>query len=272
MKEKVLLTGRNRSIIDDFFFHINFECQSTSMRYDDIVSHVKYFKPNAIVYCIQDEDKDDINRLASLKETFRENGVAFVLIGDKEDCDDFERLAYNVADLILVRPITITAIQDRISHHLFETQRAKTAEEANDALSEAMNAVQQVESMMELEDMRKHILVVDDDSRMLKVVKVHLKAKYNVATAINGKLAMKFLEKKKTDLILLDYQMPGENGPEIFEKLKSNPDTKDIPVVFLTGVDDMKKVQEVLKLKPQGYLLKPIEHDKLISTIEGLIG
>jgi CheY-like chemotaxis protein len=135
-----------------------------------------------------------------------------------------------------------------------------------------MNAVQQVESMMELEDMRKHILVVDDDSRMLKVVKVHLKAKYNVATAINGKLAMKFLEKKKTDLILLDYQMPGENGPEIFEKLKSNPDTKDIPVVFLTGVDDMKKVQEVLKLKPQGYLLKPIEHDKLISTIEGLIG
>ena len=85
------------------------------------------------------------------------------------------------------------------------------------------------------------------------------------------RLAMKFLENKKTDLILLDYEMPGESGPDVFRILRENKSTRKVPIVFLTGVDDMQKVQEVLKLKPQGYLLKPIDHDKLISTIEGLL-
>lgn len=58
----------------------------------------------------------------------------------------------------------------------------------------------------------KNILVIDDDARMLKVIKLHLHEKYDVATAISGKIALKFLETKHTDLILLDYAMPDENG------------------------------------------------------------
>ena len=119
---------------------------------------------------------------------------------------------------------------------------------------------------------RKHILVVDDDSRMLKIIKRHLADKYDVATALNGRLALKFLETKKTDLILLDYEMPLENGPSILKKLKENPYTHDIPVIFLTGISDRQRIEKALVLKPQGYLLKPIDHIKLLSTISKLIG
>ena len=119
---------------------------------------------------------------------------------------------------------------------------------------------------------RKHILAIDDNSLMLKVIKEHLHGKYDVATAISGKVAFKFLERKQTDLILLDYEMPDENGPAILEKLRSNEATKDIPVIFLTAISERDKLQKVLVMKPQGYLLKPIDPDKLLETIAKHIG
>ena len=123
----------------------------------------------------------------------------------------------------------------------------------------------------EKEERRKHILVVDDDSRVLRLMKEYLAKRYDVATAINGKVALKFLETKETDLVLLDYEMPDENGASVLEKLRASEKTKDLPVVFLTGVTDKKKIREVLALRPQGYLLKPIDMEKLSSTIKGVL-
>ena len=99
-----------------------------------------------------------------------------------------------------------------------------------------------------------------------------LREKYNVATAVSGKIALNFLEKRKTDLILLDYVMPDEDGPAVLKKLRENDATKDIPVVFLTGINDRSKIEKVLDMKPQGYLLKPIKPEKLFRTIRQIIG
>ena len=93
-----------------------------------------------------------------------------------------------------------------------------------------------------------------------------------MATAKSGKVAMKFLETKTTDLVLLDYEMPEEKGPEVLSKIRANIKTKDLPVIFLTGVTEKEKIQEVLSMKPQGYLLKPISMMKLSATIKSVIG
>ena len=118
---------------------------------------------------------------------------------------------------------------------------------------------------------RKHVLIIDDDPVMLKLVNGQLREHYDVATAISGSLALKFLEKKHTDLILLDYEMPGDNGPTVLKKLRNNPETKDIPVVFLTAMTERSKIEDVLALKPQGYLLKPIDREKLYQVISNVI-
>ena len=67
---------------------------------------------------------------------------------------------------------------------------------------------------------KKHILIVDDDSRVLRLLKGYLSGRYELATAINGKVAMNFLETKKTDLVLLDYEMPTENGAAVLEQIR----------------------------------------------------
>lgn len=121
------------------------------------------------------------------------------------------------------------------------------------------------------ENSLKHILVIDDDPLMLRVIKEELKADYNVATAISGKIGLQFLQRKKTDLVLLDYEMPEENGAEVLEKIRANESTKNLPVVFLTGIKDKEKIKKVLSLKPQGYLLKPINHDMLVQTINQVL-
>ena len=107
---------------------------------------------------------------------------------------------------------------------------------------------------------------------MLKSLKEQLHEKYDVATALTGKLGLKFLESKKVDLILLDYEMPNESGPEVLSKIRENSSLVDIPVLFLTGVTDREKIQNALSMKPQGYMLKPTNHEKLMETIASFIG
>lgn len=139
-----------------------------------------------------------------------------------------------------------------------------------------MDSVKELINSLEIPELvdttRKHILVVDDDVRMLRLIKKYLENNYDVATAINGRVALKFLESKHTDLVLLDYEMPLEDGRAVLEKIRQNPNTKNLPVVFLTGVSSKEKIQEVLQMRPQGYLLKPINKQKLLFTIEKNIG
>ena len=71
----------------------------------------------------------------------------------------------------------------------------------------------------------------------------------------------------KADLILLDYEMPVTSGPQVLEMLKSEKDTKDIPVMFLTGKSDKGSIVKVLELKPTGYLLKSIKREELIQKL-----
>ena len=96
--------------------------------------------------------------------------------------------------------------------------------------------------------------------RLLKTA--HEEKFYNVTALANGKVAEKYLQTKTVDLILLDYQMPIESGAEVL---------KNIPVIFLTGVSDSDRVQEVISMKPQGYLLKPVNMECLFVMIRNLI-
>ena len=305
MKYRILVTGNNASVIDSFFNQMenNFEALTTSIRYADIIRHMNCYEPDAFVYCLHNEQRDHIMQMASVKYKLVQEDIPFILLGSKEECDEFEKMAANVADLVLYRPLSAEAVQERILKFFKGRKPRKERTAQSDAAKEnsasiggspaGANAASPAEiplapgktppagnpflpgsgaAQSGADSQRKHILVVDDNSMMLRLVKEHLHDKYDVATALSGKIALKFLQKKKTDLILLDYEMPDENGIEVLEKLRASIATRDIPVVFLTGVTESKKIREALVMKPQSYLLKPINRDRLLDTIEKLIG
>ena len=118
------------------------------------------------------------------------------------------------------------------------------------------------------EKYKKKILIIDDDGAMLRMMKTWLSVKYHVYMASSGKIALSFLMENPVDLILLDYEMPGMNGPEILMSIRMNPRLKDIPVIFLTAKDDKESVLKVVTLKPAKYLLKSMPKDKLIGAID----
>lgn len=279
MRYKVLVMGKNDSAIDVFFKQMedDFTVLSCSTRYEDIIGHIDFFAPDVLVYCLYDEPRDSIVRMSSVNSRLMRSDIPCVILGSKEDCDKFEKTAVNVASLVLYRPLSATAIQTKIME--FMKKRSKPEKSGENGLGSL--SLSELDLDKDLDALlgfgnpvqnKKHILVVDDNAMMLKVIKEHLHEKYDVGTAVSGKVALKFLERKTTDLILLDYDMPQENGPAVLEKLRASDATKDIPVIFLTGVTESKKIKEALVLKPQGYLLKPVNKEKLLAEIEKFIG
>lgn len=263
-KYTILLTGKNKVVVDDLFMYRKgcFTFITSSLRMDDLVAHLDICKPEIVICCLGGESPENLDVLAELKRRITRDGIHFGIVGTTEDCTLFQEHAVYMADFIIERPVRADGIQHQIEVYMAEVERNRLEQEE---MQRAMERIKEQER-------RKHVLIIDDDAGMLKLIKSHLHENYDVATAISGKIAHKFLETKKTDLILLDYEMPVENGLEVLTKIRSNPELASIPVLFLTGINDKEKIQQAMMLKPQGYLLKPIDKDKLLGTIEMFIG
>ena len=118
------------------------------------------------------------------------------------------------------------------------------------------------------ENAKKTILIVDDDITYMRTVYEWLKDYYHVGMAANGVQAIAYLTKNKADLVLLDYEMPVANGPQVLQMLKNESETGQIPVMFLTGHGDKKSVMSVIDLKPADYLLKTIDKKTLLMKLD----
>lgn len=119
---------------------------------------------------------------------------------------------------------------------------------------------------------KKNILLVDDNAIQLRSLKSNLQNLYDISMATSGAEAMKQIGKRRPDLIFLDYEMPECDGKMTLEMIRNVEGNEDIPVVFLTGVNDSGHIAAVLKLKPAGYLLKPASIEKILDIIHKLIG
>ena len=118
----------------------------------------------------------------------------------------------------------------------------------------------------------KKVLIVDDDPSYAGMVREWIKGSFHADIATNGMQAIAFLLKKKVDLVLLDYEMPIVNGSQVLQMLRQDSSTKNIPVVFLTGVSTKEEVAKVMELKPEGYLLKSTTRENLLDYLKKKLG
>ncbi len=113
------------------------------------------------------------------------------------------------------------------------------------------------------------LLIVDDIIDNIRIIGSLLKSKgISITPATSGEQALGLAVAKKPDLILLDVQMPEMDGFEVCKKLKDNPLTKDIPVIFLTARTETEDIMKGFNLGAIDYITKPINSDEVIARIK----
>ena len=119
-----------------------------------------------------------------------------------------------------------------------------------------------------MEEHKHCIFIVDDNIVNLNAGKKALQDKYTVITIPSGEKLLLSLKKIKPDLILLDIEMPNLNGYDTLKQLKANPETSDIPVIFLTGKNNPEDEILGLSLGAVDYIIKPFSQPILLKRIE----
>lgn len=185
--------------------------------------------------------KNGGNLFVYLRDLYQNTQKKVFIMGENVDISDVRsRLGAEMVLDCFIRPINAKAITDRIIY-AFDSE-----------LGEAD---------------KKHLLVVDDSGAFLHTAKEWLEPDYKVTILNSATSAIAYLGTNRPDLILLDYEMPICSGPMMLQMLRSDPNLSDIPVMFLTGNGDKASIQKVLSLKPQGYLLKSQNPDKILESI-----
>ena len=118
--------------------------------------------------------------------------------------------------------------------------------------------------MAETRNDKPRILIVDDVNENIHAMMHILRDQYAIIAATNGKKALELAaQKPQPNLILLDIKMPGMDGYEVLRRLKSSPDTADIPVIFISALTEAADEAKGLKMGAADYISKPVNPDLL---------
>ena len=119
----------------------------------------------------------------------------------------------------------------------------------------------------------RKVLLAEDEEDIQKVAKMSLQfqARWEVVLAGNGEECLNKVSVEQPDLILLDAMMPRMDGYETCRRLKADPATRDIPVIFLTAKAQEAEIRKGLELGAIGYLVKPFDPMRLAAQIRQIL-
>lgn len=160
----------------------------------------------------------------------------------------------------LLAEMAALSIDIQMARHTFE------ASNKTDAKMEPDLPVKKNEKVRQ-----KTILAVDDISFLLSTLKSFLQnTEYNFTGVTSGEVALRYIEKHKPDLFILDIEMPGMNGYELAEKIRSSGQTA--PIIFLTGNVEQEYVIKAIKAGAADFIVKPVNKEYVLEKIQKHIG
>ncbi len=232
-KYSVIVKGIERKLVDSGFTVtiLAEEFDKIGKMTADTTVFIVYL-PNGIA-----EHRGDLAQLSQIYDTVQGSGRSLILVGEKNDR----------APLMRENPLL---------EHCVWIDRPVKMDDLVLAAEEAVKA-----------GGKKRILIVDDDPAYAKMAQEWIRGEYRTDFVTAGMNAITFLLKNPVDLILLDYEMPVVDGPQVLQMLRQEPVTQGIPVVFLTGVGTREGVERVMALKPDGYILKSTTKEKLLEYL-----
>lgn len=119
---------------------------------------------------------------------------------------------------------------------------------------------------------RGNILLVDDTPNNLRLLSAMLTEQgYEVRRVVNGQMALKTAQANPPDLMLLDIKMPDMNGYEVCQRLKADPETRDIPVIFISALDEVLDKMKAFAVGGVDYITKPFSEEEVFARVENIL-
>jgi two-component system, OmpR family, alkaline phosphatase synthesis response regulator PhoP len=116
------------------------------------------------------------------------------------------------------------------------------------------------------------VLIVDDNEQNLELVEAYLEELgCQIKTAKDGAEALKAVETEQPDLILLDVMMPRMSGFQACSRIKANPQTRDIPVIMVTALNEVGDVERAVESGADDFLTKPVNKLELVTRVKSLL-
>ena len=115
------------------------------------------------------------------------------------------------------------------------------------------------------------ILIVDDVKANVDILVEALRGEYKLAVALDGASALRQIEKNPPDLVLLDIVMPDLDGYEVCRRLRADEGTRELPVIFLSSLEDVKNKAQGFEVGGNDYLTKPFEVLEIKARVRSLL-
>lgn len=252
--KKILLVGELSEIVRSLNECLtnDFQVQLCSEQLENVQAMVKIIKPELILICQIGSEEIDRAIFEWFQEKHPKTPVLGITTSDGwKQCRDFYK---SEQFTVLFRPVAKQELLEKCYQLLGEGGEAAQGTKKEDKTRQ-----------------KKKIMLVDDSALLLRSMKSMLEKYYDISLAKSGEQALKMIPRENPDLVLLDYEMEGMDGRCTFEAMKEDEDMQLIPVVFLTSVADRKSIYSVLKSRPDGYILKPPDKEKIMETIEEVL-
>ena len=286
--EKVLLVGK----FTDQFREINkklsvkYEVRACVNKLEIFRGMFKLNKPDVIVMLLGEMNETNESLLREIQKEHCELPVVCAGVHE-EIIKRIDNLILNNAVFLsssytveqLIEKVDYVLNENFVESMLLKSLGVDVAAEDEELIAMAKNEKKEEKTdaeanskRTELGNNKKTILTIDDSGVFLRMLNGILHEEYDVRMATSCQKALVSICEKKPDLILLDYEMPICNGRETMIKIREIESNKNIPIVFVTAVNKVEHIKAVLSLKPAGYVLKPIDKDKLLELIKSIIG
>lgn len=157
----------------------------------------------------------------------------------------------------------------QIAEGIYQLRQALRTRPEDDFLKDRLAELIRIESTEHEEvSQRPTVLVVDDSPTIRRLVEITLEREgYQVITAVDGQEGLAKIMDELPDLVLLDITMPRMNGYQLCKTIKTNQETANIPVIMLSGKDEVANKEMGRKAGSSGYITKPFEPDELVNYV-----
>lgn len=247
---KILLLGNPNDIVNSLYHCLinDFQVQLCFGELENIKAIYKITAPDMLI--VNQLETEDIDSAVLEWLKVLADNIPVLFITEEERWTKYKEHWENSAFEKMFRPITKGELI-RNCYHLLQAEPISAPVKASQG--------------------PKKIMIVDDSPLILRSLKTLLGEEYSISLATSGEQALSLVPKKKPDLILLDYEMPGLDGKRTYEILKEQEESSNIPVIFLTSVSDKEHISAILETNPADYILKPPEQERLFQSIKRVL-